>query len=237
MDEIDFAADAAGPKELPSDRLERLSALCATLLEEQWRAANLDAQLVESEKRMRQLSEVDIPELLKECDVSEIKLSDGTKVKVSADLECAITKERRAEAFAWLRDNDLGGIIKTFFAIEFGKGDELKARALRSIFQLGFSSEAVDAIVKHATQIVRETQMEPEKFEPMLTALHDVLSSPPPAAVEEDVHWQTLKAVLKVEREKGTDVPELTFSLRPFDKAKLELPEGVDKPPTVRKRK
>lgn len=235
-DAINFESDAA-PQEPAADSLQRLSALCATLLEEQWRAAGLDEQLISSEARIRQLSEVDIPELLKECGLSEVKLADGTKVKVAADLECAITKENRAAAFAWLREHELGGIIKTLVALEFAKGDELKARALRSMFALGLSSEAVDAIVKHATATVNATQTEPEKFEPMLAALHDVLSNPPPAILDEDVHWQTLKATLKAERAAGRDVPELTFSLRPFDKAKLELPEGVDKPPTVRKRK
>lgn len=45
-----------------------------------------------------------------------------------------------------------------------------------------------------------------------------------PAIVEERVHPQTLKALLKEQREKGVNVPIEPFALRPFSKAVLTAP-------------
>lgn len=193
---LDFEQDAR-PAVADDDALKRLATLAEQLLLAQFTAAQLDAQLAKQEEAMRRLSEEDIPQLLKECGLSEVKLADGTKVTVNSELECSISEERAAAAMAWLRDKNLGGVIKTLVAVQFGKGDEEQARA---VYRL-------------------------------------LLEQHVPVELKETVHPQTLKAALKAEREAGRDVPVDTFALRPFDRAKLTLPDGAPKPAKVRKRK
>lgn len=196
MSDINFEEDAA-PLALPADRLQRLGALCAALLQQQFAAADLDAQLQRKEDDIRKLSEEDIPELLRECGLTEVRLADGTKVTIGDEIDCGITDERKPSALAWLREHNLGGIIKTFVGAAFGRGSEQDARKL-----LG--------------------KLREEGYQ---------------AAMTEDVHYQTLKATIKAERAAGREVPAETFSLRPYVKTVLSLPEGAPKPPRIRKRK
>lgn len=51
---------------------------------------------------------------------------------------------------------------------------------------------------------------------------------------DEGVHWQTLKATLKEEREKGTAIPQDLFSLFEYQTTKLKPPRGVPVPPKQR---
>jgi len=193
---LDFEADARAPAVADDDALKRLATLTEQLLLAQFDAARLDSELSTKEEAIRRLAEEDIPQLLKECGLSEVKLADGTKVTVTNELECSISEERRAAAMAWLRERNLGGVIKTLVAAQFGKGEEEEAqRAYKALLRLQVQAE-----------------------------------------LKETVHPQTLKATLKAEREAGRDVPVETFALRPFDRAKLALPDGTAKPPKIRKR-
>lgn len=194
--DLNFEADAA-PVAASEDSLKRLGTLCDLLLLAQFEGARLDELLAQQERLIRRLAEEDIPGLLKECGLSEVRLKDGTKVTVTPELDCSITDERREEALRWLRGHNLGGIIKTFVEVRFGRGDEAEASIL------------CDKLV--------EMGLEPEKTE--------------------DVHWQTLKSTLKAERSAGREVPAETFALRPFEKAKLTLPDGRARPAPIRKRK
>lgn len=199
----DMAADspeAVPPAEAIGDRLERLSALA-----EQLRAAQIalylaDCTMKDAEDKERRLREIDIPELMKECNMKEFKLRNGVKIKVEPDLKCGLPKEdiaARERAMAWLRDKGLGGIIKTVVAVGFGKGDESRA--------------------KIAAEALRQANFIPE--------------------VNEDVHWQTLKATIKEERQKGNHVPPELFSLFEYETTKLEFPPGVEKPKKPRPKK
>lgn len=50
-----------------------------------------------------------------------------------------------------------------------------------------------------------------------------------PVIMDESIHWQTLKAFINEQREKGVDVPADLFSIFPFSKAKLTPPKKKKK--------
>jgi hypothetical protein len=141
----DMANDAAQPPapEAMGDRLQRLAALAEQLRLTQIELYETDTSLAEVEARERRLREIDIPELMKECNMQTFTLKDGTKINVQPALKCNIAEERKAAAFAWLRAKGLGGIIKTAVEVEFGKGAEEQARMAK------------------AAQLLREAKYEP----------------------------------------------------------------------------
>jgi hypothetical protein len=73
-----------------------------------------------------------IPELLAEQGLSSIKLADGSSVTVKREYRCTLPKEddRRELAYNWLRDQNLGDIIKNNVSVTFGRGEDNKAQQL-----------------------------------------------------------------------------------------------------------
>ena len=73
-----------------------------------------------------------IPELLAEQGLSSIKLADGSSVTVKREYRCTLPKEddRRELAYKWLRDQNLGDIIKNNVSVTFGRGEDDKAQQL-----------------------------------------------------------------------------------------------------------
>ena len=73
-----------------------------------------------------------IPELLAEQGLTSIKLADGSSVSVKKEYRCTLPKDdsRREQCYKWLRDNQLGDIIKNNVSVTFGRGEDDKAKQL-----------------------------------------------------------------------------------------------------------
>ena len=73
-----------------------------------------------------------IPELLAEQGLTSIKLADGSSVSVKKEYRCTLPKDdsRREQCYKWLRDNQLGDIIKNNVSVTFGRGEDDKAQQL-----------------------------------------------------------------------------------------------------------
>jgi aspartokinase len=139
--------DAAPPAEAVGDRLERLSALAEQLRRAQIALYETDKLMEAAERAERRLREVDIPELMKECGMRYFELRNGVSISVEPALKCSISEERRADAHAWLREHNLGGIIKTVVAASFGKGEEQQATAtVAALRDLGIQAQAVESV-------------------------------------------------------------------------------------------
>jgi hypothetical protein len=52
---------------------------------------------------------------------------DGSSVDVKPNYSASITVANRDAAFQWLRDNNLGDIIKNEISVSFGRNEDLKA--------------------------------------------------------------------------------------------------------------
>ena len=112
-----------------SDALAKIALLSALLRGAEKNVADLNADLQEAKEEMRRLQEDDLPELMRELGLSEIKLEDGSKVTVVDEVDCSISEERRSRAHAWLADNGFGGIIKSAITVEFGRDEHDEALA------------------------------------------------------------------------------------------------------------
>lgn len=113
--------------------------------------ADIERELAERNGRLNKISGVIIPDVMDRLGMEEFKLSDGSKVLVKTDIKCGLSEERKPAGFAWLRENDYGGIIKTDVSLAFGKGEEQQAKeAVDVLSAAGFNAQIGDS-VHHAT--------------------------------------------------------------------------------------
>jgi len=110
-----------------------------TIAEECKRLKNLQDEINKAEELVKQLKEKAddissrvIPELLAEQGLSSLKLADGSSVTVKREYRCTLPKDdaRREAAYNWLRENNLGDIIKNNVSVTFGRGEDNKAQQL-----------------------------------------------------------------------------------------------------------
>ena len=78
----------------------------------------------------KKLSEEILPSLFAEVGLSELKLADGRLISVKDYYGASIKPEKRAMAYAWLRNNGFGDLVKNQVSCSFGRNEDEKARGL-----------------------------------------------------------------------------------------------------------
>ena len=125
-DEINFEADQqdamkkTGNIQSLADQVERLE-LCDD------RIADIENDLKMMKKKRDHISGEVIPTMMSEMGLAELKLQDGSHLKVSTTYRATITEANKETAFNWLRENGLGDIIKNEILVSFGRNEDNKA--------------------------------------------------------------------------------------------------------------
>ena len=125
-DEINFEADQqdamkkTGNIQSLADQVERLEAM------QQQLEIQEDA-IKEKKKQIQHISGEVIPTMMSEMGLAELKLHDGSHLKVSTSYRATITEANKEAAFNWLRENGLGDIIKNEISVSFGRNEDNKA--------------------------------------------------------------------------------------------------------------
>ena len=117
---------------------------CVKLKAKEDEIALLEEQLKTKKAEADDIGSRVIPELLAEQGLSEIKLADGSKVAVKKEFRATIPKDdlRREGCLQWLRDHNLGDIIKNNVSVSFGSGEDHKAEQLLNLAaENGFNPE------------------------------------------------------------------------------------------------
>ena len=81
----------------------------------------------EKKKQIQYISGEVIPTMMSEMGLAELKLQDGSHLKVSTSYRATITEANKESAFNWLRNNGLGDIIKNEISVSFGRNEDNKA--------------------------------------------------------------------------------------------------------------
>ena len=76
-----------------------------------------------------------IPTMMSEMGLAELKLHDGSHLKVSTSYRATITEANKVAAFNWLRKNGLGDIIKNEISVSFGRNEDNKAADYAALAQ------------------------------------------------------------------------------------------------------
>jgi len=120
---------------LDNVEINTIASECVKLKNKEDEIVELEEQLKKKKEEADYISSNVIPELLAEQGLSEIKLSDGSKVSVKKEFRATVPKDdtKRESALQWLRDQGLGDIIKNNVSVSFGKGEDDKAEQLLNL--------------------------------------------------------------------------------------------------------
>ena len=86
----------------------------------------------EKKKQIEHISGEVIPTMMTEMGLSELKLSDGSHLKVATSYKAHISEANKEAAYNWLRNNGLGDIIKNEISVSFGKNEDNAHQKRRS---------------------------------------------------------------------------------------------------------
>jgi Rod binding domain-containing protein len=152
------------------DRVDSVTQIDSTktLSDEVIKLRNLEDQVKASEEhtkalkeKARELSQVVIPQMMKEMNITKLKLKDGASIEVSNFYSAKIILEKQEAAFNWLRSNGLGDIIKNDVTVTFGRGEDNKAMAYATLAKgqgyepvqkIGVHPQTLKAVVRERTE-------------------------------------------------------------------------------------
>ena len=125
-----------------ADQVERLESV----------ATDIDAaeqNLKDLKKKRDHISGEVIPTMMSEMGLAELKLHDGSHLKVSTSYRATITEANKEAAFNWLRNNGLGDIIKNEISVSFGRNEDTRA------------ADYADLAKSHGFQPTQKLKVEP----------------------------------------------------------------------------
>ena len=93
----------------------------------------LEENLKRKKEAADKISEEVIPEIMEHMKLKTLKLQDGSAIEVKEIYGASIPIAKKEEAFKWLRDNDLGDLIKNEITVSFGRGEDNKANDYASL--------------------------------------------------------------------------------------------------------
>ena len=124
---IDFEDETP---QVEDSALSRISETAKRQVAAEQKVADLAAQLKTAERDLKKIQEQELPDLMLEVGMRSFTLDDGRGVTIKEDISASLAGDKKGPAIAWLKEHDFGDIISTDLEINYGKGDEEKARSL-----------------------------------------------------------------------------------------------------------
>jgi len=121
---------AQDAESVSQDNLGKIGAVATDVAETDKEINDIKEQLKKKEDYRKKLSEEVLPSLFAEVGLSELKLADGRLISVKDYYGASIKPEKRAMAYAWLRNNGFGDLVKNQVSCSFGRNEDEKARGL-----------------------------------------------------------------------------------------------------------
>ena len=120
---------------------------------------SIHKNLEQKEKEMKELKEdekiqsgIIIPQIMERMNLSTLKLKDGSEVSVKQIYGDSIKADKKAEAINWLRENDLGDIVKNEITVAFGRNEDNKAQQYATLAR-GQGYEPQQKVAVHASTL------------------------------------------------------------------------------------
>ena len=132
----DLLAEMASDSEATPDKIDQLQDgkldIVSRLANE---AAALEHKLAAAEKLMKEtksalhkITDEQLPEALEVMGLQKFTLVDGSEIAVKPIYAASIPKDRKEEAFQWLRDHEFGDLVKNNVTVTFGRGEDETAK-------------------------------------------------------------------------------------------------------------
>ena len=127
---VDLLADATATEPTPA-QLKSIGVYVDKALALQGEIAALEAQAKKCSDELFVVLNKDLPRVMDDAGCSQyIHKTSGRKVTVKEDLRASITKDKEVPAFAWLRENGHGELIKHEVKFTLDRGKDNVAGAL-----------------------------------------------------------------------------------------------------------
>lgn len=154
--------------------LKRVVKLAELLKAKTEQVKSLDAELKQAKQDLNQLEREDLPTLMEELGLTELKLNDGSKVSIKEQVDAAITEKKREPALRWLLDNGYGGLIKTEVTIGFNRGERDEAASVAERLREDHPGVAMKEVVHPSTlkAFVKERMQAGEEIPFDLFSIH-----------------------------------------------------------------
>jgi len=107
------------------DGVSRLAAEAANLEKEISAAEQL---LKDKKQALHKITDEQLPEALEEMGLEKFTLTDGAEISVKPIYAASIPRDRKGEAFQWLRDHEFGDLVKNNVTVTFGRGEDETAK-------------------------------------------------------------------------------------------------------------
>ena len=124
IDFEDLKKDSGDLKKLEDSELQKLSNNIQKLLDLDKTIEELEETIKEFKRERAIVSEETIPQQMQELGISDTTMADGSKITIKEGFHCRIPKDKIEEAHAYLRQEDLGDIIKNQVSTSFGTGED-----------------------------------------------------------------------------------------------------------------
>ena len=147
MSKIDYEQDRV-QSVTQADAAKSLSDRVIELKNLEDEISNAEESVSKLKEKAKTLSQFEIPKMMEEMHITKLKLKDGESVEIKKIYGASIPQEHQEAAFTWLRENDLGDIIKNDITVTFGRGEDNKAAEYASLAQ-GQGYEPVQKIGVH----------------------------------------------------------------------------------------
>jgi hypothetical protein len=132
--EADFEQSMASSVEkLDQGDLTTVAGMARAIRDKEVTVAELEEKLKAEKKALMKMTDEDLPTMLAEIGLSSMKLDDGSEVTVKPTYGASILVDNKPSAFAWLREHGYDDIIKNTVSCQFGRGEDEKANAFKSI--------------------------------------------------------------------------------------------------------
>ena len=109
-----------------SAELEEIVTLARRLIAQRALVEDLENALSAQKELLRQTEQEDLPQAMKEAQLSEFTLDSGERITIKDDFAIQLSNDMKPKAWDWLERNGYGAMIKTKVVVEFGK-EELPA--------------------------------------------------------------------------------------------------------------
>lgn len=131
--------------------LATLSNLAKQLSMAELEAARIGELFASAQKRVVDLSEKIIPEMMDSLGVQTYTTTDGLKIDVKRTMRVSISEARKTEAHAWLESHGHAGLIKRLISVMFPREQQEEARAAKKMLEATFENVKEDASVHPST--------------------------------------------------------------------------------------
>ncbi len=109
-------------------------------------------ELSQLKEELKGVEEQELPDAMADLEMSKFTLDNGAEIKIKPFCYASIPVEKRDAAYAWLRENGHGSLIKNEVKCEFGKDSEDEVKALETLLKdSGYAYEQKETI--HASTL------------------------------------------------------------------------------------